>query len=186
MPGFERTRPRPRPAIAPSDGNQGNAGSSVQKTRHVTMAARQRLSELAKARHAAGGFVASGNGGKRKSKKPSKARVAQLVADAAREKKTAQQIIDVFKDGISPNQPITIRLKAAEAWIGIEHKEGTLGLKEEATQSEAMDRETALAFLAERLTSGHAASVLRNHMKQLEQVTIPDAEVVEDDYGIAS
>jgi hypothetical protein len=172
---FVRTRPRPQ--ISPANGPPGTGGG-VAKTskKHVSDAGRQRLSELAKQRHQAGGFQATAKG-KSKKRKPSRERVAQMVAEAALEKRTAEAIINVFRDAISEAQPITVRLKAAEAWIGVEREEGKLQAKEAQVASEHMDREAALAFLSQKLTSGHAASLLRQRLE------LPPPEAVQFDFN---
>lgn len=99
-----------------------------------------------------------------------------MVAAAAVEEKTAQDIIDVFKDGIASTQPLQIRLKAAEAWLKVDQEHAKHELKTERSEAEQMDREGALAFLATALTDGHAATLIR---KRLERENIPDADVVD-------
>jgi predicted DNA-binding protein len=169
-------RPRPRPVISPPDRAPGTGLGVTKLPRQISPETRQRLSELAKERHKNGGFKKGT--GKGKQRKPSKRRVAQMVAEAAMERRIADQIINVFKDGIHPSQPINIRLKAAEAWIGIEREEGKLSLKEEVSEDERMDREQALQFLAQRLTESHSATLLRRQIESQIEV-IPDAEIVE-------
>lgn len=136
--------------------------------REVSDATREKLRQQAVERHQNGGFKSKP--GTTRRKKPSRQRIAQLVAEAALEKKTAKQIIDVFKDGIHKSQPMNIRLKAAEAWIGVERSEATLTLKEDVSEQEAYDREKALEFLSKRLTQSHAAHLLRQRL-ELEQQT---------------
>jgi hypothetical protein len=152
---------RPRPPI--SDSGKGRS----RLPRHVSYEGRQRLSEIAKRRHAEdGGFVAKPGSKPRKKRKGKQDRVAQLVAEAARDKKNAAAIIEVFKDGIHPNQPMTTRLKAAEAWLGIEREEAKIALKEATQESEHRDREELLSILTEKLTSGHTAAMLRRQIEQ--------------------
>lgn len=169
---------RPAPVVGGTRDRPGTGQGAERMKRHVSDEARQKLSELAKQRHAAGEFGKPRDGRKPRSKrKPSKARVAQMVAEAALERKNASMIIEVFKDGIHPNQPMTIRLKAAEAWLGVEREESKLTLKEQVTEDEKMDREQLLETLSKSLTSGHSAQLVR---KQLEaQSEIIDAEIVE-------
>lgn len=168
-------RPRPRPPIPSGGGDPGTGGGISKPPRRHSDETRQRLAEVAVERHRNGGFKPVPGRPKRK---PSRRRIAELVAIAALEEKTAQDIIDVFKDGIAPHQPIQIRLKAAEAWIRVDQEEAKHQLKQERNEGEAMDREAALAFLADRLSTGHAASLIR---KQLESENIADADVVEDE-----
>lgn len=149
---------RPRPDIARSDGSS----SKFQRERHVSDEGRQRLSELATKRHQEGGFKKKPGSTPRK---PSKKRVAARVASAAREKKNAQAIIDVFKDAISPSQPTSIRLKAAVAWIEVEQEDAKLSLREADVTGQALDRAQLLSILSERLTTGPVADVLRRQIE---------------------
>lgn len=169
-------RPRPRPNLT-SGGSPGTGGGISKPPHRISDEGKQRLSEIATQRHREGGFAPVAGRPKRK---PSRARIAAMVAQAALEDKTAQSIIDVFKDGIAPSQPMQIRLKAAEAWIKVDLDDAKQELRAESTASEQMDREAALAFLAGRLTEGHAATLIR---KRLERENIPDADVfdVEDE-----
>lgn len=171
-------RPRPRPNIP--DLIPGETGAAVAKPkRHVSDEGRQKLAEIARERHKVGGFKKGAGAGKRH-RKPSRKRVAQLVAEAAMERKNAQAIIDVFKDGIAESQPMSLRLRAAEAWIGIEREEGKLMLKEEAMVDEQFDRDRALMLLSEKLSQGHAANLLRQQLESRVAEPIVDGEVVED------
>jgi hypothetical protein len=88
-----------------------------------------------------------------------------LVAEAAREEKNAQAIIEVFKDGISDNQPIHIRIKAAEAWLGVEREEAKILLKEQGQEDEKRDRAELMSFLSEKLTTGYSAMALRKEIE---------------------
>lgn len=169
---------RPRPQISEKP---GSSGQSITKfKRQVSPEGKERLSELATRRHQQGGFQKSSDGkiktrGEGKKTKERK-RVSARVAAAAREKKTAQNIIDVFKDGISPTQPMAIRLKAAEAWIKVEQEDIKLQLKEASTESERFDRSKALEILSKSLTSGHSALLLK---RELAERTGIDPDVIE-------
>jgi hypothetical protein len=169
---------RPRPAITGSETGTGKGVAPFK--RQVSPEGRQRLSELATRRHQQGGFQKSGDGNpkrpKTSSKKAAKRRVSARVAEAAREKKNAEAIIDVFKDGIHPNQPTSIRLKAAEAWIKVEQEDAKLRLKEEAEEGQRHDRAELLELLSNRLTSGHSALLLR---KQLAERAGLDPDIIE-------
>jgi uncharacterized protein YdaT len=164
---------RPRPQIPRSTGS----GMDVaRQPRHVSDEGRQRLSEIATQRHreSPGGFRKLPGSQPRK---PTKKRAAERVAAAAREKKNAQAIIDVFKDGIHSSQPMNIRIKAATEWIRVEQEDAKLHLRETEGQEQAHDRETLLAMLSERLTTGHAAVLLR---KQIEsEAGITDANIID-------
>lgn len=167
---------RPRPAIGKSpEPGKGNGAAKFTRN-HVSPEGRERLSELAKRRHAEGGFQKIPGGGKKRAKKPSRARIARMVAESAREKKNAQNIIEVFKDGIDSNQPMHIRLKAAEAWLKIDLEDEKLALKEDATESEKLGRDQLLNLLSEKLTSGHAANMLRSQIE--DRTGIRDGEIV--------
>jgi hypothetical protein len=146
-----------------------------------TEAGRRRLSELAKARHAAGGFQKSADGkgrtAKPRQKKFTKRRVATMVAEAARDKRQAEQIIDVFRDAIHPTQPTHIRLKAAEAWLKIENEDAKLSMQESESESVKRDRVELIQVLSEKLTSGPSALLLQRQLEQ--QAEIIEADMVE-------
>ena len=143
--------------------------------------AREKLSRLAKERHARGEFGGAKFG--KMGGRPRKARAADRVAQAAQEDPTARQIIQVFRDAINPAQPMSIRLKAAEAWLGVEREEAKIALQEADTTAKQHSRDELIALLAGKLTTGPAAMILR---KQLESETgIIDAEVVDTDNGEA-
>lgn len=148
--------------------------AKFQRARHVSDEGRQRLSEIATERHRAGGFQKRPGSTPRK---PSKKRVAARVAAAAREKKNAQAIVDVFRDGVHPSQPMSIRLKAAEAWIKVEQEDAKLRIREADSETQRLDRAQLLDILAERLTTGAAAVLLRRQIESESGIT--DADVVE-------
>lgn len=169
---------RPAPPVPPDTRPGAGKGAAKLPRPGPSAEGRQRLSELAKARHRAGGFVKSADGGARTPKrKPSKRRVATLVAEAAQQEKNAQAIIDVFKDAIQPTQPTTIRLKAAEAWLKVEGEDAKQMLREADIESQKRDRAELLDILSEKLTTGHAALLLRKQLEQ--QAGITDATVIE-------
>lgn len=163
---------RPRPKIDTPSGPPGTGKGVAKFKRHVSDEGRQRLSEIATERHRNGGFRPVP--GRPKRKRPNKKRVAQKVAEAAREKKNAQAIIDVFKDGVAPHQPINIRIKAAEAWLKVEGDDAKIALKEADFESQKHDRDELLDMLSQQLTAGHAGLLLR---KQLESETSDDTVI---------
>jgi hypothetical protein len=165
---------RPRPQIPRSTGS-GTDVARLPKKRHITDEGRQRLSEIATERHRNGGFQKQPGS---KPRKPSKKRVAARVAAAAREKKNAQAIIDVFKDGVHPSQPMNIRIKAAEAWIKVEQDDAKLRIRESDSEGQQRDREELLSLLSERLTTGHAAMLLRKQLES-ESIGFTDGDVIE-------
>jgi hypothetical protein len=172
---------RPPPATGIS--HKGTITNSKQGMGGMTEAGRQRLSELAKARHKAGGFLKSADGLSRPSKprpkkKFTKRRVATMVAEAARDKRQAESIIDVFRDAIHPTQPTHIRLKAAEAWLRVEAEDAKLSMQESEQESVKRDRHELIQVLSEKLTSGPSALLLQRQLE--EQAGIIDVEVVDD------
>ena len=147
------------------------------KKRELTPQAREKLSRLAKERHAAGKFGGREFG--RLGGRPRKERAARRVAEAAEAEENARRIIAVFKDAIAPDQPMSIRLKAASAWLDVERQEATLALQEADSDAKHHTRDELLAMLSQKLTSGPAATILR---RQLEAETgITDAQVIDTD-----
>jgi hypothetical protein len=142
----------------------GKGGAKL--PRHVSQEGRERLSQLAKQRHAEEGGFKSKDGKIGKKRKPSKKRIAKQVAEAALEKKNAAMILDVFKDGVHSSQPIHIRLKAAEAWLKVEGGEAQLALREADSDGLKKGREELLSILSEKLTSGHSANMLRRSLEE--------------------
>jgi len=138
---------------------------------------RQKLSELAKQRHKEGKFGGSEIG--KLGGRPKKDRAAKRVAEAAQADKTANEIIAVFRDAIQPHQPMGIRIKAAEAWLGVEREEAKIVLSEEKTGDDAKTREELIALLSQKLTSGPASKIVREHM--LESENMVEAVVVEEE-----
>lgn len=146
----------------------------AKKKRNLSPETRQKLSELAKARVADGTFGGSKFG--KLGGRPRKDRAASRVAEAAQEDSNARQIIQVFKDAVDSSQSMGVRLKAAEAWLGVEREEGKLALQEESAVAEHHSREELISMLAEKLTSGPTSGVLRRQLE--EEAGIVDAEVV--------
>jgi hypothetical protein len=74
---------------------------------------------------------------------------------------------------------MSIRLKAASAWLDVERQEATLALQEADSDAKHHTRDELLAMLSQKLTSGPAATILR---RQLEAETgITDAQVIDTD-----
>lgn len=145
------------------------------RKKQMSPEAREKLSRLAKERHARGEF-----GGREFGKlggRPRKDRAAKRVAEIAQDEANVKKIIEVFKDAIHPSQPMTIRLKAAEAWLGVEERESKLTLQEVSEEQKQLTREELLEKLSTRLMSGATSQIIRT---QLEQENIPDAEVIEE------
>ena len=146
-----------------------------QKKRELSPEARDKLSRLARERHAAGTFGGAKFG--RMGGRPKKKRVSERVADAAQSDEMAREIIQVFKDAIDDTQPISIRLKGAMALHEIEREEAKLVMREEETEAKQHSRDELISILSEKLTTGASASILR---RRLEAETIVDAEVVDE------
>jgi len=151
--------------------------------RELTPEGREKLSKLAKERHAQGrmGGAEFGKlGGRPKQKRTKrKERITKAVAEAAEEEKNKRDIIQVFKDAIHPHQPMSIRLKGAQAWADIASQHAKQELAEEAHQEIERSREDLIAILQEKFSGGPVAAIVRG---QLEQETgIVDAEVVEEE-----
>lgn len=145
------------------------------KKREMSPEHRQKLSQLAKERHARGelGGAKFGKLGGR----PKRDRAAKRVAESAQDDATAKQIINVFKDAIAPDQPMGIRLKAAEAWLGVEREEAKVAIQEADSDSKQHSREELIELLSHKLSSGPAAAIIA---KQLDQEIIPEAEVIDE------
>lgn len=141
---------------------------------------REKLSRLAKERHAAGKFGGAEfgrRGGLAKGANAHNSRVARRVAEAAQNEEMTRQLIDVFKDAIQRDQPTHIRIKAAEALIAIEAAEARIAMAEEEHQAKAYSREELLGILSGNLTTGPIAALLRRQIEP--EAGIIDAEAVE-------
>lgn len=149
----------------------------------LTPEGRERLSRLAKQRHASGAFgdpVANGRkGGRPRGGSKKKQRISKRVAEAAAEDRNAMAIIQVFKDAIHPNQPMTVRLKGAQAWADIAAQHQKMELSEQAQEQAHISREDLLKLLAQKFTSGPTANVLRGQIES--QTGVIDATVVEEE-----
>ena len=151
-------------------------------TRELSPEARDKLSRLAKERHARGEFGGKDIGklgGRPRGGNKRKQRITKRVAEAAQDERNALAIIEVFKDAIHPSQPIHVRIKGATAWADIAMQDAKFDLSEEQQQQQQLGRQELIDVLAGKLTSGPAAALIR---QQLEAETgIVDAEVVEDE-----
>jgi len=174
---------RPAPPINRSAPGSGKGVDRFK--RQMTPEGKAKLSELAKKRHAESDGKGFGRGqqkpGTKPRRGPSKARVAQLVAEAAREKENAERIIDVFKDGIASTQQMHIRLKAAEAWIKVEQDDAKLSLKENDADHVQRSREELLELLTGKLSEGPAAALLRRQLAEQSESTQIDDDIIDVD-----
>jgi hypothetical protein len=137
--------------------------------------AREKLSRIAKERHARGEFGGSKFG--KMGGRPRKDRVAKRVAQAAQTDEMAQQLIQVFRDAIQEDQPTHIRIKAAEALIAIERDEARIAMAEEEHDAKSYSREELLKILSGNLTTGPISALLRRQIEP--EAEIIDAEAVE-------
>jgi hypothetical protein len=107
-----------------------------------------------------------------------------VIAEEA--EKEAGKILDVFKDGIDPSQAITVRLKAAEQWLNIEHGERRLEMDEEEHLAK-MDRDELAEYVAGKISDNPMVREMflkmlngngNGHDAEAEAEDITDAEVV--------
>ncbi len=160
------------------------AGSKAKdkKPSRISPEARERLSRLAKERHARGELGGPENGRKGGLAKAERQRRASTaVAEAARRPETSRKIIKVFEDAVADTQPIAIRMKAASEWVKIDQSEGKLEIAEQEADSRERSREELLEVLSEKLTSGAASALLRQALGAGDDdEDVVDAEVVDD------
>ena len=92
--------------------------------------------------------------------RPRKKRATEMAAEKARAH--ADQITKVFLDGIDEEQPMRMRLAAANSWLGIEQEEAKLQLQEEKhdLDLENASRDDLIGFLADALTQGNLAEAV--------------------------
>jgi hypothetical protein len=127
---------------------------------------RERRRRVAQELHAAGRFGGPQPG----SGRPRKKRASELVAEEA--EKNAAKIVQVFKDGIGENVPISSRLQAARDWLAVEEREERMRIDEEKAL-EGMHRDQLIGVLADRLTKLFDAGVisspvLEGHAEEIE------------------
>ena len=160
--------------------------STVKRTKranNLTPEQRQKLSEMAKQRFQNGDGLALAHTPEARAKaaatrkRNKKKTASDWVAEAA--EKNAQDIVPVFKSAIDSGQPMGTRLKAAQAWLEVEQDNRKLEIQQEVAEAEQHSRDELIAILADKLTAGPAAALLR---KQLgEHAEIVDGEVVAED-----
>jgi hypothetical protein len=135
--------------------------------RELSPEGKEKLSQLAKQRHAKGEFGGPKYGklgGRPRGGSKKKQRITKAVAEAAEEEKNKNAIIEVFKDGIHPNQPISVRLKAAEAWANIAFQQGKMEVAEQAVEQAHHSREELIQILQEKLSSGPTREILQRQI----------------------
>lgn len=154
---------------------------------------RQRFSDSMKQKHAEGKMKRTGPMPvKPKGAVSAPARVRQRasrrVAEAAQADENARRIIEVFRDAIHPNQPMGIRLKGAELWLGVEREEAKVALAEADSSATKRSREELIQILSEKLTAGPAGEILQKQLEEAHSTPSPfpekdfvEADVVEDE-----
>jgi hypothetical protein len=152
--------------------------------RELSPEAKQKLSQIAARRHREGdlgppslehsrkGGLTAGRGRSKRSQ-----RITARVDEAAADERNAQAIVEVFRDAIHPNQPMSIRLKGAEVWARIAAEHHKTEVQEIAQQGAQKSRDELIAILAQKLSDGPTANLIRG---QIEAETITDAEVIEE------
>jgi hypothetical protein len=155
--------------------------------RELSQEAKQKLSEIATRRHRNGELKAPGVENSRKGgltagsgRSKRSQRITKRVAEAAEEERNAQAIIEVFRDAIHPNQPMSIRLKGAETWAKIAAEHHKTEVQEIAQAGAQKSRDELIAILSEKLTEGPTASLIRGQIAEVSEGDIIDAEVVEE------
>lgn len=135
-----------------------NGNGNGKPKKQLSPETREKLSKLAKERHARGEFGGAKFG--RLGGRPRKDRATKAVAEAAQDEKNKQAIINVFKDAVDPSQPISVRIKGAQAWLEAEGSEGKLQIQESEADNKQRSRSELIDILTKRLTSGPAAQLL--------------------------
>lgn len=147
--------------------------------RNMSPEAREKLSKLAKQRIADGKMGGSkfgklgGRGNTRE-----KRRAATDLAEAVRDPAMVELMKQTLLDSQDAERPMKQRLDGLKLATEIEREDAKLALAEEKADAEQLSREELIAALRESLTTGPAATMIRN---QLEGENIVDAVVVEDD-----
>lgn len=118
--------------------------------------------------------------------RPKKPRASEKIAEAA--EKHSTEILQVLKDAIDPNQPMSVRQKAVDQWLSIEKDERRLEIEEEQHSAE-MDRDELIKLISSKLSRNPAmlAMVMAklnpngNGEASIDDNNTIDAEVIEDD-----
>ena len=157
-----------------------NKPSKAPVRNRLTPEAREKLSQLAKERHAAGKFGGSrfgklGGRGRTREKRLA----AEMVAEEAQKPEVQKAIVQVLKDAIDPSQNIMVRLKGVDAFVNIEKDNQKMQLARESAKEQQKTREELLEILKDKLTAGPVSGIIRRQMEQ--EAGIVDAEVVEVD-----
>lgn len=153
--------------------------------RELSPEAKQKLSMIAARRHRDGELKPPGHENSRKGgltagrgRSKRSQRITARVAEAAEDERNAQAIIEVFRDAIHPNQPMSIRIKGAETWARIAAEHHKTEVAEIAQQGAQKSRDELIAILSEKLSSGPTANLIRGQIPS--ETDIIEAEVIED------
>lgn len=166
-------------AATPAKRQRPTRGDKPQKkTKNMSPEAREKLSRLAKQRHAEGRFGGAqfgklGGRGNTKEKR----RAASDLAEAIRDPDLVKLMVKTIKDSQDPERPLKQRMDGVKLAMEIERENEKLDLQRERADSEQLGRDQLIELLAKKLTEGPAAAVVR---AQLAQEHIPDAVVVEE------
>lgn len=144
------------------------------RKREITPETREKLRQLALKRHKEGKFGGAQYGKLGGRPKKVDRHALDSVAEAANE--NHEIITQVFRDAVSENQPMAIRLRGAESWLNTQKEQTKLAIQEEEADSKQFDRERVIALLAEKLTDGPAGSAIRERLEE----GVIDGTVVDD------
>lgn len=147
--------------------------------RQMSAAGRQKLSDLAKQRHAEGRLGGSefgklGGRGNTKEKR----RAATDIVEAIRDPEMVRLMKKTLYDSQDEDRPMKQRMDGVKLAMEIEIQNEKLVLQESKQEGERLDRGTLLRLLSDKLTAGPTAAAMRH---QLEAETIVDATVVEEE-----
>lgn len=152
------------------------------RTRNLSDEERQRRSELARKLH---NQVVDPSTGRRAfggpqpgSGRPRKPRAAEVLAEEAR--KNQDLIVAAFKDALSPNQPVAVRVRAAERWIKIEHDEAALQ-NVENRELASLSQEELVDIVAAGFVRLAGTSALDSTLSSITGSRVIEGEVVEYD-----
>jgi hypothetical protein len=156
-------------------------GKPVKKKRQMSEEAKRAASERMKKLHAEGraGPQFGKLGGR-----PRKKRASEVIAEAAADE--AEKLLAVYRDAIDENQPISIRLKGAEAWKNIEQSEAKLGMEEEdhvrKMSKDELEDHIASKILSNPMLAGRVREMLEERAASgADRDEAVDAEVIEED-----
>lgn len=155
--------------ITPACGNPNCERSHRPDGSHYSLDRKARYQELVEDDKFGPQFAHLAHMGKDRSAK----RALEVVAESASQ--NADKIAKVYRDAIHEEQPISVRLKAAGDWIGVETEVEKLALKQRAQEFEELSRGELADEILSMLSGLQGAGMIAE-----EALSIPDAEVVEE------